>query len=31
VYTEQARAAEMASGADKDNEEHIEAQRLTET
>jgi hypothetical protein len=29
VYTEQARVAEMASGADRDNDEHVETQRLT--
>jgi hypothetical protein len=29
VYTEQARAAETASGADGDNDERVETQRLT--
>jgi hypothetical protein len=31
VYTEQARATEMASGVDGDDEEHIETRRLTGT
>jgi hypothetical protein len=31
VYTEQARAAETASGVDRDNEERIETRRLTGT